>query len=717
MRADSDVQTLTASSERSGFKLPVPRFALLLTVLMTLSLLWLIADFFPRLDFWNFVGDYPMLSLSHALNIQSWFETGTRQVSYYQEIHPGIPFQLASWLAYRVAQIFYPPDVRTSIQYTLREPDLFWSASQLLALSLGLVGVMALWRLSRRLSVGFALAALLVFFSFRPAWTYGLATLSIDTFALPMAVLFFTLAAWAFRAEKRSLVIWCVLGCLGGVAWLLKLNYIVWSLAAGVGLLVQWMLHGVTLRQFALRAGLFALSFGATGAVLGILFLGPAGIAETIRYHIGVATHTGYYGGGSSSFADWNTILANLRDVAGRIDLWVAAIVLLALTAYAVFQGRRDRAWLKANLPTVACLVAAVLLGYAAAIKHFNDHYLLVAGAVLPLMILWLGQVSARRLGVFLMVVVIALVSIAAYGYFRERSGYLWHMRATRQDSEVINSLPLTDDNVRLWSYRINAGPFVANYLAEMSQVPSYFDDVKEVFPQDLAYNMWSTQVYFDHQWTQPDRVPWQYAIFDLSYFPDFNSLPSYFQENGTEIRKLNTVLVIGRKDGKDTAGQSLPHEQASSSATPLLTLNSSLSNIIGLDPQVQTAPWGIELYQGEHLLWLGHGDQEGLQGSLTASRPVTVQLAFRVEPGPARQDYERTLELTVDYATGKTVERKTIDQLTNLTFTVPLAVGRNTFRLDVLDTVTVPIQSNGETRPLLVLLHHVQIEPAQGDP
>ena len=228
---------------------------------------------------------------------------------------------------------------------------------------------------------------------------------------------------------------------------------------------------------------------------------------------------------------------------------------------------------------------------------------------------------------------------------------------------------------------------------------------------------MWSSQVFFDQQWTSPDRVPWQYAIFDLNFFPDFTSLPAYFQDNGTEIRKLNTVLVIGRKDSRDIAQPPLSNGQAGSSAAPLVTLNSSLSNIISLDPQLQTAPWGIELYKGDNLLWLGYGDKEGLQGSLTASQQGAVQFVFQVEPGPARQDYERTLELTIDNASGQTVERKTIDRSTPLTYTVQLAIGPNTFRLAVLDTVTVPVQSNGETRPLLVLLHHVQIEPISVNP
>ena len=717
MRADSELQTPSALSDRAVFKLPASRFVLLFAVLMALALLWLIANFFPRLDFWSFVGDYPMLSLAHALNVQAWFESGLRQVGYFQEFHPGIPFQLASWLAFRIAQIFYPPDVTNSIQYTLRDPDLFWSVSQLLALCLGLVGAIGLWRLSRRLSAGFAIAAMLVFFSFRPAWTYGLATLSIDTFALPMAVLFFTVTAYAFRAEKRSLIFWGLLGSLGGLAWLLKLNYIVWSLAAGVGLLVQLALRSVTLRQFALRAGFFALSFGAVGAILGMVFLGPAGLAQTIDYHTGVATHAGYYGGGSSSFVDWNTIAINLQTIAGRTDLWVATVVLLALIASVVIKRRRDSAWLKVNLPIAACLVTSILLGYAAALKHLNDHYLLVAAAVLPLVILWLGQVSNRSIGRFLAPVVIILVGVAAIGYFQERSGSLWHMRAMSRDSETINSLPLTDGNVRLWSYRVNAGAYIANFTAAMSQVPSYFDDVKKVFPQDLEYDMWGTQVQFNHEWTSPDRVPWQYAIFDLNYFPDFTSLPSYFQENGTEIRKLNTVLVIGRKGSRDISRQLPSSGQAGSSAAPLVTLNPSLSNIISLDPQLQTAPWGIELYKGDNLLWLGHGDKEGLQGSLTASQSNAVQLVFRVEPGPARQDYERTLEFTVENASGKTVEHKTIDRLTTLTYTVQLAVGHNTFRLGVLDTVTIPIQANGETRPLLVLLHHVQIESVSVDP
>jgi hypothetical protein len=90
------------------------------------------------------------------------------------------------------------------------------------------------------------------------------------------------------------------------------------------------------------------------------------------------------------------------------------------------------------------------------------------------------------------------------------------------------------------------------------------------------------------------------------------------------------------------------------------------------------------------------------------------IRATFKVEPGPARPDRIRTVELNLTNAAGTQTARQQFDQLTTLTFIGELQPGPNEFSFIVLDKPTIAQQPDGETRPLLVLLRHITIEPIQ---
>jgi hypothetical protein len=144
----------------------------------------------------------------------------------------------------------------------------------------------------------------------------------------------------------------------------------------------------------------------------------------------------------------------------------------------------------------------------------------------------------------------------------------------------------------------------------------------------------------------------------------------------------------------------------------PLVIVDSALVGVVGIAPDLQIPSWGIEIYDNNSLLWLGYGQAEGIAGTLWATQKQTVQATFKVEPGPARPDPQRTVELSLTNATGTQAAHQTFDRPTTLTFTGELQPGRNDFNFKVLDEPTILEQPNGETRPILVLLHQVTIKP-----
>lgn len=152
---------------------------------------------------------------------------------------------------------------------------------------------------------------------------------------------------------------------------------------------------------------------------------------------------------------------------------------------------------------------------------------------------------------------------------------------------------------------------------------------------------------------------------------------------------------------------------QAGPAQAPLITIDPALTGILGINPKLRI-PWPIETFSGMgSQLWLGQGITQGLSSSLWSTEQRRVNLAFEVEPGPGRPDPQRTVELTVKGPAGTQTYHRQLDQATTLNFEADLFPGQNTLNFQVLDEVTVPTQPNGDTRALLMLLHHLTITPA----
>lgn len=141
----------------------------------------------------------------------------------------------------------------------------------------------------------------------------------------------------------------------------------------------------------------------------------------------------------------------------------------------------------------------------------------------------------------------------------------------------------------------------------------------------------------------------------------------------------------------------------------PLVTVDSSLAGAVGIEPNVKI-PWPIEIHNDHALLWLGHGDEQGLKVALWSAEKRAVQATFDVVSGPGREDSLRTVEATLENETGIKTERQQFDRATTLTFDAELQPGRNELDVKVLEEATILEQPNGDTRPLLVLLRHITV-------
>jgi hypothetical protein len=151
---------------------------------------------------------------------------------------------------------------------------------------------------------------------------------------------------------------------------------------------------------------------------------------------------------------------------------------------------------------------------------------------------------------------------------------------------------------------------------------------------------------------------------------------------------------------------------QAGPADAPLVTLDPALRGVVGILSHLETPPWDVEFDREGSFLWLGQGDEEGIRAVLWSNQRLLVDLAFDVAPGPGRPEAHRTVYLTLENDSGMHRQAQTLDAPTTLTFAMQLQAGRNDLTFGCLDEATVLEQPNGDTRPLLVLLRQVRIEP-----
>jgi hypothetical protein len=110
--------------------------------------------------------------------------------------------------------------------------------------------------------------------------------------------------------------------------------------------------------------------------------------------------------------------------------------------------------------------------------------------------------------------------------------------------------------------------------------------------------------------------------------------------------------------------------------------------------------------------------------GSWLGTRPITVSLlagpglplalTFEASPGPSRPDAHRTLLL---FAGSRLLRRVELDRATRVAVPFVSAGGRETFTLTTPDLPTIPVQSNGDTRPLLIGIRHLTVTRATAPP
>lgn len=493
-------------------------------------------------DMWFVRSDHVPLALGHALNMELAAQgVRPRPVLYYQYYHPGLPLQVTSWLALRLAGLGHAEhaDPFASALAVLQDPTMFWRVSGLLASLLTIAALLVLGTGAKDLSATAMLAVCASYFCLDSSWTCGFMLLANDTFAPLLAALLFLLARRAFAADRPPLGTFAVAGAVAAVAYLCKLPYITWTVAFFAGLALRTWTEIATRRAAWIFGGLaFSAAWLGTFAAVTWALMTPEAVRSMLEAHFGIAQHSGYHGTGGDTVVNSAMVsfaLGNLLDH----PLFLLTLGLLALATVGSLRAR-GRAQLPREWPFVMMFAVALLLALAAVIKHYKVYYLLVGLAVVPVAFAWCLEAMDARLRRALCAALLALCA-ASFGLQLRRPPLdlnHWSVfvpwQGLPEEIAAIERLPLDPGEVRLWTYGCVGPSYYRIFASQISDYPSLMARVGSEFPLERpvggAARQWRYVIFEqnllgpagDNSGAEPLRRQYQAALAQGDALPGF---------------------------------------------------------------------------------------------------------------------------------------------------------------------------------------------------
>ncbi len=524
---------------------PLP---LLLFVGLMLSV-WYLLTGFQDVGFWWHSGDYPYLSLAHALGMEDWLlGSGERTLTPAKTMHPGIPFQIVSWLLFRSVALIHPEVSGDDfVVHVLQNPEGFWEAAQFAVVLINVTALYLIWRISRPYGLPITFVAFLACFSHYSFWQYGVMELGNESFALIGAVLFFLSARQAFMGMYWNIWSWMLFGGVCAGVYLIKLQYITWSAAVPIGLLTA-VLTGERSWQQAFKGALsfitgFALLLWSVGGVM----VGNSGLLDLIGNHIRVITRTGLYGHGDTGIIEFASLDRSLNYLFGNKEFLLVITTVILLALIGIIAKRRDNNWVRTHLPIGVTILGAFLLSFLAVVKHFNPHYFVVSLALIPLISLWAAAAFGRYVGLLL------LLPIGISAVLETVSVFQVYLPAQREKAielqgnvDEIMALPLAAGQIRLWDH-VPGQAYRTGQVLHMSGIERYKKAYWKVNPSERMINgklVWPESKRSISAW---EEIPWRYAVFSKRAVSQQSDLPKVFSKTQRTFHFYGDYTVIER--------------------------------------------------------------------------------------------------------------------------------------------------------------------------
>jgi len=274
-----------------------------LIVVLYAAILWRIDAVYPVL-YHHTDDDYTQHSLAHGLSSEAYWRgevAGKRD--WFQLMHPGVPFQIVSWLGLRSVYDVRGRSMQDVTNQALEYPEKFWRFNLMAAFVVMLLSFVLFAVLTGKLfGWSYAPLALLVFLAHPVTVKTSYFTLGNETFCLLLGGLLFFAGIKGIRGSP-----WWSLaaGGIAAICYLNKLNYAMWGVALAMAYVVAGISDRDSRKRHAVNLLLYACAVAAVTLLVAEVWLGHKSVIRMVFLHLGVAAKTGHYGlGGSGTVVD-----------------------------------------------------------------------------------------------------------------------------------------------------------------------------------------------------------------------------------------------------------------------------------------------------------------------------------------------------------------------------------------------------------------------------
>lgn len=501
------------------------------------------------INFWGIALDSPVMALSHAINLDHWFLTGERVVKTPQTVHPGLFYQLISWVVYRLTAPSNGMASEALFDAVVRDPSAFWTVIQLVPLTSTLIAVAVLWIVGLRHSLAVSVVAVAVYFTATATLRFGIWDLFNESFALLIGVMFFMAARPAFsQAEARPGRAMIIFGLAASLVYMVKMNFFVWSLAVLPALAVAAMIGRISWKQAIFRITVFYITAIGGVLVLGYLLLGKPGLKHMLELHFSFLMGAGHYGSGPRTIISLEEMYAALVNFWNneRYLAYTIGLVFLVSLGVCVFNIR-NRSWLQENLPEGVFLIGAMGLVFVALLKHYQPYYVVSISAVLPFLALWLARSSPRWIVLLLVPFIYLGVANSIRTELADRANQVVYAEESEDDAKAIRSMQIADGYGRFWVYRVIVPEFQRNFIVEFSSLWGLLQPrIVALQGPEYQFSPWNEWTLYQGKWIRLTEAPWQYLVLDKEGMKWLNpGVHSWLKDPSLKKIELKRLLVV----------------------------------------------------------------------------------------------------------------------------------------------------------------------------
>jgi len=325
----------------------------------------------------------------------------------------------------------------------------------------------------------------------------------------------------AFTGERAGSGTWIALGIVLALAYLNKLLWITWSVAALVAWLAAVACEPARFRRHVLDGLALCAGFGATVALVGFAMFGWSGLARMLSVHFSYLWYSGHYGSGAPGVVSMDMLIDSWQRMrVSIIELLVLAATgggLLAIAAQIAIARWRDVSWRARQVPLLVLLGSSFLFSFAAPIKTYYPHYLTPCAALIAPLMLWVAANGGARLRQCAAIVVLCIVALMAGLNVDDRPGAAAENRSRGEEVAAIESLPLGGAEVRLWTYHTFGRRYIPTMVLEFGPQPLVVKTMEAAFASDWSYYPRRHGSGYRSDaggWLPLEAIPWRYAVF-----------------------------------------------------------------------------------------------------------------------------------------------------------------------------------------------------------